>query len=306
MKKLLISFICLCMILSMLPSLAVTAESDVYKIYVSTAGEDSAAGTIDAPLGSLKAARDKIRSLKEDGVNPKGGFVVYLRGGDYSQNECLELDSKDSGSKGAPVVYKAYPGEKVTLVGGASIPGNMFKKVTDTSILNRIIDESARNKIMVADLKAMGYTDFGEPYWPGAYSYAMDWLTAPSAASPELFVDGQVQTLARYPNSGFMKIKEVFDVGAIPRNWEDDRIGDDRYVPEEQRDPEDTFEISLDDDRYLKWTSLSPRTALMYGYNHNRQIPVAYSWASRCIWTQCSPAVRPRSHDRESRDNPCP
>lgn len=276
MKKFLVSFVCLCMILSVLPSAVTAAESDVYEIYVSVAGKDSAPGTIDAPLGSLKAARDKIRSLKENDVNPKGGFIVYLRGGDYQQTESFELDSRDSGKKGTPVVYKAYPGEKVTLVGGANIPGSDFEKVTDTSVLNRIIDTTARGKLMVADLKKMGYTDFGEPYWPGAYSYSASWLTAPDAASPELFVDGQVQTLARYPNEGFMKIKEVFDVGAIPRNWEPDREGDDRYVPEEDRDPKDTFEISFDDERYLKWTNVPARTALMYGYFY-------YDWADHTV-----------------------
>lgn len=276
MKKLLTSLLCLCMLLSVMAPVSMAAGSDVITIYVSTAGNDSASGTIDAPLKSLTVARDKIRSLKEGGAAPSDGFVVYLRGGDYQQTECLELDARDSGTKDAPIVYRAYPGEKVTLVGGASIPGKAFKKVTDTAVLDRIIDESARGKIMVADLKSMGFTEFGEPYWPGAYSYAMSWLTKPSAASPELFIDGQVQTLARYPNEGFMKVKEVFHVGATPRDWEPDRIGDPRYVPEDKRDPEDTFEISFDDNRFLKWTSVPPRTALMYGY-------FWYDWADHTV-----------------------
>lgn len=276
MKKLISSFICLCMILSIIPTSIMAEESNVYEIYVSTAGDDSAVGTIDSPLNTIEGARDKIRSLKNEGVNPEDGFIVYLRGGDYQQTECFELDSRDSGTMSAPVVYSAYPGEEVTLAGGANIPGSAFKKVTDISVLNKIIDTTAREKVVVADLKKMGYTDFGEPYWPGAYSYSASWLTAPEVASPELFVDGQVQTLSRYPNNGFMKIKEVFDVGAIPRNWEADRIGDERYVPEDQRDPEDTFEISFDDDRYLKWTTVPPGSALMYGY-------FWYDWADHTV-----------------------
>lgn len=276
-KRILAVVLMLLFILSaVITSAAGASGREVVEIYVSVSGNDTAPGTIDAPLGSLIAARDKIRSLKEGGTNPNGGFVVYLRGGDYQQTECLELDGRDSGTNDAPVVYRAYPGEKVTLVGGASIPGNAFKKVTDTAVLNRIVDESARGKIMVANLRSMGFTEFGEPYWPGAYSYMASWLTAPDAASPELFIDGQVQTLARYPNEGYMKIKEVFDEGAAPRYWEPDMAGDGRYKPEGQRNPKDTFEISFDDNRFLKWTSVPPRTALMSGY-------FWYDWADHSV-----------------------
>lgn len=274
-KRIFAMIIAMLMLLSIVPS-AMAEGSDTVEIYVSISGSDSAAGTKDAPLKSLTAARDKIRSLKESGIAPAGGFVVYLRGGDYQQTECLELDSRDSGTKEAPVVFRAYPGEKVTLVGGASIPGSSFKKVTDKEVLERIIDENARAKVMVADLGALGFTEFGEPFWPGAYSYMASWLTEPSAASPELFIDGKVQTLARYPNEGYMKVKEVFHAGAAPRYWEPDMAGDARYKPEGQRDPEDTFEISFDDNRFLKWTKVSPRTAIMSGY-------FWYDWADHSV-----------------------
>lgn len=278
MKKFLTAFLCFTLLLSLLTPAGLAAEEKDGRIliYVSPDGSDEAEGTEAAPFKSLIAARDKIRALKAEGAAPEKGFVVYLREGDYQMQECLELTAEDSGTEQAPVIYRAYPSETATLVGGASIPGSAFKAVTDAAAKSRIIDEAARSKVMVADLHAMGFTDFGEPFWPGAYSYAQSWLEEPEAASPELFIDGAVQTLARYPNEGYMTIEEVIDVGAIPRNWEPDKSDYAEYVPESERDPEDTFEFVPGDSRYKLWTNVPENTALMYGYWW-------YDWADHTV-----------------------
>lgn len=265
MKRFAAALMCLCIIFTAFPAFA-NNTSDRVILYVAPSGSDLGSGAIDAPLKSLTAARDKIRQMKKSGVNPSKGFVVYLRGGDHLMLESLVLTEEDSGTAEAPIVYRAYPGEKVALVGGASLPGNSFKKVTDESILNRVIEESARDKIMVADLHALGFNEFGEPFWPGAYSYSMKWIEKPKAASPELFIDGELQTLARYPNDGYMTISTVVDPGAHPRMWEPDKKSTADYVQPADQDQNDTFEITPDDDRYKKWTTVPENSALMYGF----------------------------------------
>lgn len=265
MRRVLATLLCLCMILTVLPTSAYAANEREF-IYVSPMGTDSGSGAIDSPFKSLTAARNKIREMKKSGVNPEKGFVVYLREGDHMLVESLTLTEEDSGTEKAPIVWRAYPGEKVTIVGGASLPGSAFSKVTDPSITNRLIDVAARDKLYVADLGALGFRKFGEPFWPGAYSYYMKGLTRPKYASPELFIDGQLQTLARYPNDGFMKIATVVDPGAKPRSWEPDKVNTEEYVQPKDQDPTDTFEIQPDDKRYLQWTNVPENSALMYGY----------------------------------------
>lgn len=240
--------------------------SKAVTLYVSAAAGTGGDGSVAAPFATLTEARDAIRSLRRAGVSPEKGFTVYLRGGEYQMMEGLHLTAEDSGAVTAPVVYSAYPGEQVTLVGGAEIPASAFHQVHDAAFLNRIVDEAAREHILVADLAALGFTDFGEAYWPGAYSYFMKGLHKPDYPSPELFIGGELQTVARYPNEGYMQVAEVIDPGAYPRMWEDDKKGEAGYVEEGDRDPTDGFVIRPDDERYKKWTQVPENEALLYGF----------------------------------------
>jgi hypothetical protein len=61
------------------------------ELYVAPDGDDAASGSIDAPLASLKGARDKLRTLKQQGPLPQGGATVYLRGGTYLQEQGLRF-----------------------------------------------------------------------------------------------------------------------------------------------------------------------------------------------------------------------
>jgi len=54
------------------------------EFFVSPTGSDSNVGTIDAPLASLKGARDAVRAYKSTNGIPDGGIVVWFRGGEYS------------------------------------------------------------------------------------------------------------------------------------------------------------------------------------------------------------------------------
>jgi hypothetical protein len=82
--------------------------------YVATNGSDTNVGTIEQPFATLTKARDAIRALGQDGV------TVYVRGGTYSANEVV-FGPSDSGSAGAPNVYRNYPGENPVFVGGREI-----------------------------------------------------------------------------------------------------------------------------------------------------------------------------------------
>ena len=60
------------------PSAAADAKG--VELYVSPSGDDSAEGTVSAPLRTLEGARNAVRKLREGG-GLDGGITVYLREG---------------------------------------------------------------------------------------------------------------------------------------------------------------------------------------------------------------------------------
>ena len=182
------------------------------QLYVAPDGSDSASGTIDAPLKTLEGARDKIRAIKAESGLPEGGITVNLRQGDYKYLESsFTLEAQDSGAEGSPIVYQAYPGETVTLSGNVEASGADFEPVTDEAVLARL-PESVRDKVLVYDVTGnLGISEFA-PLPKNGFG----WPDQPAALN--ITVDGEAQTLARYPNDGFVKIDKSYSTGFIPRN----------------------------------------------------------------------------------------
>jgi len=169
--------------------------------WVSTAGNDAEAGTKEKPFATLERAREGVREARKGGL-PEGGITVWLRGGIYRMDKTFELDSQDSGTTTAPVVYRSAPGEEVRLVGGRQVPWIAFKLVTDVDVLKRL-DPSAHGNLMQADLKAVGITDYGRLTRRGG----IERNTLPAAL--ELFFNERPMPLARWPNKGWTKIASV-------------------------------------------------------------------------------------------------
>jgi len=110
------------------------------------------------------------------------------------------LGDIDSGSVGAPVVYRAWQDEKPVFDGGFRV--RHLKKVKDPRVLARLPPE-ARGKVYVADLKAQGYAALGPQK---SYGYGLDNKTVRM-----LYEDGAPLQIARWPNAGTLRIGEVLD-----------------------------------------------------------------------------------------------
>jgi len=208
------------------------AEESANDVYLSPAGSDRGAGTQARPFATLERARDHIRTLKRSGKIPQRGITVWLRGGVYRRTETFKLGTEDSGTQGGPITYRAYPHEKVSLIGGRRVSG--FAPVRDGEILKRI-EKPYRDKILQLDLKALGITDYGNLI---AHSYGSPIRPAPL----ELFFQDRPMTLARWPNAAWAK------VGPIPRGGEND----------------DSF--PYEGDRPQRWRGLSD--VWLHGYWH--------------------------------------
>jgi len=79
-------------------------------LYVAPGGSDDNPGTVVAPFATLNHARDVART------HP--GTTIYLRAGVYRLDDTLRLDERDSDS-----TWAAYPGEQVSISGGAVVSG---------------------------------------------------------------------------------------------------------------------------------------------------------------------------------------
>lgn len=182
-------------------------------VVVAPNGDDANPGTLAAPFRTLERARDEISRVWSDAAKATGA-VVILRGGTYPLATSFKLSSNHSGRADAPIVYRAQPGETVRLLGGADIPFDAFRPISDPAIRERIISEPARGRIREVDLKALGIRDYGELSRRGYHRAAELSKTPPM----ELFIDGRPMQLARWPNGESVRMGEILDPGplAIP------------------------------------------------------------------------------------------
>src|SRR6516164_676611 len=102
--------------------------------FVSPRGKDTWAGKLrepgehDGPFATVNRAREAARALLRALDRPRPVRVV-LRAGTYYLDSPLEFDPEDSGTRNAPVVYAAAPGEKVIVSGGRRLQGGRWGEV---------------------------------------------------------------------------------------------------------------------------------------------------------------------------------
>jgi len=174
-------------------------------LYVSYKGNDKANGLAPAPgkaggpFRTLERARDEIRSLRQAGKLPAGPVTVELAPGIYERDAAFVLEEQDSGTAESPITYRGKAGGEVRIVGGKVVRG--WRPVTDAATLERL-DPTARDKVVVADLKSQGITDYGKP--------GGGWNSG-AVLRLELFYNDKPMTIARWPNEGFVRIKDVTD-----------------------------------------------------------------------------------------------
>lgn len=183
-------------------SCAILQKGSNYVIFVSTKGNDSNPGTKAKPLATLEAARDAVRRLKsEKGItdSTEGSVTVYLRGGEYYRTKTFNLEKQDSGSRSFFITYRAYKDEEVIITGGITLRKERFKPIAYEEYKDRIIDKSVIGKILMYDLKADNI-DYGG-------------LDEDIKTAPEIFINNEPMTIARWPNEGFEKSGKVLYYG---------------------------------------------------------------------------------------------
>lgn len=172
------------------------------EIYVSINGNDQAAGTKEAPIATLAEAQRRVREIVKSGLREP--LTVHVGRGVYPTAP-LRFTSEDSGSNDCPISYIAE-GE-VVLNGGVTLSSEMFAPVSEEA--RACLSPSARDAVLCVDLGKLGLgrADYGEMCVIGSHSSAFLYDGAVlSPVSCELFVNDTRQTIARYPNDGFLEL----------------------------------------------------------------------------------------------------
>ncbi len=166
-------------------------------LYVSPNGNDANPGTLGQPFATVNQALAANRA-----AGPvAGGTAIELAAGRYPLASTISLTSTDSGSgPDAPLSIRATTPGTAVISGSKRLTG--FTAVTNTSILARLPAE-AQGKVMQCSLTALGITDYG---------------SIQEQPMVNLSVNGVPQNLARWPNSGFIRIGGMVDGGNIDHN----------------------------------------------------------------------------------------
>jgi hypothetical protein len=135
------------------------------KIYISPDGHSMAKGSLSDPVNSLHRAAELVK--EHAGQLP---VTVYLSGGNYPLNEALKLGPEHSGTQGAPVLWKALPGEDVRVSGGIPVE-------------NWVLEED------------------------GSWSAELPENCPDNFRS--LYMNGKRATRARHPNKGYLRVAEA-------------------------------------------------------------------------------------------------
>lgn len=197
-------------------------KENPYKItegnfYVSPHGCDHNDGSEKAPFATIGRARDAVRAAAK-----KEAVTVCVMAGEYNISG-LSFTAADSGSAEAPVIYRAYGDGEVILNGGVTLKPDSFGPPSD-AVKERLHGE-AREAVVCCNLRDYGLTekDWGKIYAVGAFHTASKYDGDTQGVSCEVFMNDRRMTLARYPNSGFLKIADVADIGDVaefpPQNY---------------------------------------------------------------------------------------
>ncbi len=170
-------------------------------IYISTKGNDSNIGTKNNPFLTLDKARNYINN-----IDTESDVTVYLREGQYQLKQTFVLREKDLGTNKTPILFSAYPNEKVSITGGISILPKHVEDLSENEY--SLFRKSAGKNIKKINLNKLGITNYGtiknvgfqRPY---------------STAQLEIFINKKAFVLARYPNKGNIPMGRIIDSGSM-------------------------------------------------------------------------------------------
>ena len=174
-------------------------------VYVSTSGDDKAAGTQEAPLKTLEAALERMKNA--------GGGVIFMMGGTYSVKDTVRMTEAHSGSRQAPLFIKALDGAdvKITSQKPLDVSDGKWEYVDASDSIHAAIydriPEEARDNLVYTTLE-----------WQGMSASDIPAIT--KSGPGRMYVGGEEYQLAQYPNktidpNELLYFNVVYDQGKV-------------------------------------------------------------------------------------------
>ena len=216
--------------------------------YVAVDGSDENDGSFERPFATIEKARDVVRAMDKTG---KDGITVAIKAGEYRISSLTFL-AEDSGTEECPIMYCAYGDGEVIINAGVTLKPADFTEYKDN--------------VVCVDLSKYGITsdDLGVMYAFGSYSTEQKYDGYSRGNNCELFVNDTRQTIARWPNEGWLETGEVLEHGEPWERNENPHTKVEGWT--ELRNPRgETYAISQEiADRIQSWDDLD--SVWMYGY----------------------------------------
>ncbi len=163
-----------------------TASGSVKEIVVSADGSGD--------CKTLPEARDIARKLDKSKYS---GIDIVIKKGLYPVTETIVFDKKDSGTKNCPVRYIGEDG--AVLSGGTFFDSSKFMPTSGE--ITKYFPDEAKDRILMLDLKEYGFTE--EMFYGSTVAES----ASMSSIAPLLYANGELCTIARYPNEGMLHMK---------------------------------------------------------------------------------------------------
>ncbi len=178
------------------------------QFFVSPTGHDTATGDAETPLATIAEAQRRIRTMRQAKEYIPQAIRVNIAGGRYTLTEPLRFNDLDSGTEEHPVTYVGSNGEPSVLCGGLNVDLSQLSNAQYDERL-QTLPARVRQNIWSLDLRQQGITSL----FP-VQRRIRNASLLPTGS--ELFVDGQRQQLAGWPNAGWSTITNV---DSSPKSW---------------------------------------------------------------------------------------
>ena len=196
--------------------------------YVSKNGSDTNPGTQESPFLTIERALQAIETV--DKTN-KSEIVVCIESGIY-YIDSLAFSEQHGGTEKCRIIYTSYGEDEVVLNAGINIDSKDFVASSEYPEIEKRLSETIKNNVYVVDLTkepySLGQKDWGKLYPIGTYNTASRYqgdTTGPMYS--ELFINGERQNPARYPNDGYIYTDKVISSGkALENKSNGDPAGD--------------------------------------------------------------------------------
>ena len=222
------------------------ADSNAVNLYVDKNSAADGNGSFSKPYNNLETGLEAVKDFCGKKVN------VYIRGGDYTISQSLTIPV--SGTQNAEISVRNYGNENVSVSVGRTLKLSDFNQDYDST--SKIAPE-LRDKVYKCSLSEMGIEPYDKLYVTGHGHYGLSAnsiVPVTSYKAPELIFDGEIMSLARYPDEGYINFGKVLRVGDKPGYWDVTDVNDPTYVPENERNNPVVGPIfEVDDERVLNW-----------------------------------------------------